>query len=179
MQDRFGDYGGFNNKLKKPGTYAIEPLAEAVQATAPQAYSSLFELLGNKGRVDPAAMNRTLSSIDRSTQNQQRQFGGAMAAGGNEGSGVAKAVQAAIGQGGTNKRADVLSKEARDAEILRRQDLDMFMRMVMDPAMGFTGIERQADAAEGQGGNAWDQILQGLGMGMDAWGTFGSGGAKP
>jgi len=164
--NRQGDFGGWNNKLKATVDPALASLYSGTAITAPTAYSGLAELLSRNGKIDPAAMNLQLSDISRSTQNAQMQAGGHAAGSLNQGSGVAQAIQASIGQGGLDRRAGVMADEAKEAENRRRADLMLFYQMVMDPAMQLQGVERSANAAEGQGGNAWSEISKLLGVGL-------------
>ena len=128
---------------------------------APLAFGNLIQNLLNQGRTDPAALNRQLGDISRTTQSRQDQQQGSLARSNLQGSGVGQAINAAIGMGGDQRRADLLAQDARLAEDRKRQDIDQFASTILGPAMGNFGAERGATLANQQ--RKTDALLAGLG----------------
>ena len=114
---------------------------QAGAATAtPVAYANLIEALLGKGQTDPALVNRQVADISRGTAGQQQQVQGELARRGMSRSGVGQALSTAVGQGGENRIAQMRATEAQLAEDRKRQDLDLFLRMVVDPSLNSYGL---------------------------------------
>lgn len=140
-------------------------------------FASLNELIGRKGATDPGLMNQQLGAINRGTQAQQGQIAGQMANRGLSGSGLGMALQAAVGQGGLDRRAGLMNQEAQQQEQRRRQDLALFYEMVMGPQLDSLGMRKNYEA---QSGTDWGAILGGgaqLAAGASGlpWGNWGGG----
>lgn len=132
--------GGSGEGNKIPGVYAKNASAvsniqnKAFQAATPVGYGNLMEILLSGGKTDPTAFNRQIAANDRGTATSQQNVQGAFAQQGLQNSGLGMALQGAIGAGGAQRNADVRGQEAQLAEQRKRDDLNLFMQMVMNPA---------------------------------------------
>ena len=132
--------GGSGEGNKIPGVYAKNASAvsniqnKAFQAATPVGYGNLMEILLGQGKTDPTAFNRQIAANDRGTATSQQNVQGAFAQQGLQNSGLGMALQGAIGAGGAQRNADVRGQEAQLAEARKREDLNLFMQMVMNPA---------------------------------------------
>jgi len=98
-----------------------------------QGLGNLLDILRGQGRTDPQAFNRSLVDIQRGTQGQQQQAQQSMAQSGMQQSGVGQAIQAAIGQGGENRRGAAVANENAMAEQRQREDLRLLLDMLINP----------------------------------------------
>lgn len=130
------------------------PYGNLIQSAAPTAgrlgLSTLIDVLASRGRTDPALFNQQVADIQRGTQGQQQAIQQQGAQAGLQGSGVMAALQAAAGQAGEDRIAQAKAQENAMAEERRRQDLDLLMRMIMDPSMELFGIHQNVEQAEKQ-----------------------------
>jgi hypothetical protein len=134
--------GGISNYQGLPGFQPLHGLEFGTnlaqnQYGGPSAalgYSTLAQLLGQQGRIDPRAGNEVVAGIQRGTQTGQQNTQGELARRGLGGSGVGQALAAAQGQAGQNQIASFRADEAQQAEARKRQDLQLLMQMVIDPA---------------------------------------------
>ena len=125
---RFGGIGAFGNFGTGAG-FATDT-----------ALSSLNELLLGRGRTDPQALNKQLSDISLSTQANQQGVAGESARLGIQNSGVAQAVGAAVGQGGTDARSRAIADENKLAEERRRSDLQLFNQLIQLPGLDLLSL---------------------------------------
>jgi hypothetical protein len=85
-------------------------------------------------------MNREIAGINRGTQAQQGALQGGLAQRGMSRSGIGQALSQSIGQAGQDRVANRMAQETQMAEQRKRQDLELFMRMVMDPSIDLSAI---------------------------------------
>lgn len=107
----------------------------------------LFRLLGNRGKVDPRAMNLQLAGIDRGTQGAQDATAGMAARSGLGGSGVLSAIQAAQGQAGLAQKAGLRAASAAQADQNQRMNLQLLRDLVIGPGMDLFGMQNQINQA--------------------------------
>lgn len=100
---------------------------------------TLSDILLKQGKTDPALFNQQLAGISRGTQQNQQAVGGQMANRGLGGSGLAAALQAAIGQQGVGQIAGARANENQLAEQRKRDDLQLLLQTFINP-----GIDRWA-----------------------------------
>lgn len=144
---RFQGAGSFANPSNTIGQGAIAPFLGAFgQSVGPfrdissLGFANLADLLNQRGRVDPQALNRQLTDISASTQSQQSNLQGQLAQLGIQSSGVGQAVGGAIGQGGTELRSQAIADENQRAAERRRKDLELFSLLVQQPSLDALGL---------------------------------------
>lgn len=98
------------------------------------AFTNLLDILSRRGKTDPALMNRDLTSIARGTEAAQRGVQGNLASMGLQGSGLGQALSAAVGESGQERKSQYMAEQTAREEQQRRKDLELFMRMIMDPS---------------------------------------------
>ena len=125
------------------GVDALFPIGYAAAGISPFAYQNLADIIASQGKTDPAAMNRDIAGIQRNTQIAQQDLGGQAAGMGLQGSGVMQALQQAIGQGGREQIAGRQSQETQMAEQRKRQDLQLFLELITNPALAASGMGMQ------------------------------------
>lgn len=145
----------FLDRARTPGLFRHSgPAGDLVQAGAGTAgrlgISSLIDILSSRGRTDPAMFNQQVADIQRGTQGQQQQIQQQGAQAGLQGSGVMAALQAATGQAGEDRIAGAKAQETALAEQRRREDLDLFIKMILDPSMELFGTHTNLDQIEKQ-----------------------------
>lgn len=150
--DGSGGGGSMPSNLSFPIGYPTGPGRD-------QAFETLMEILGNQGKTDPMAMNQLLTGIQRGTQTTQSGLmqSLAQAGPGMQQSGVGQALHTAIGQAGEGRKAGAIATENQLAEDRKRQDLMMWLQMVVDPALTSYGIREGVAAQRYQG----DMMKQG------------------
>lgn len=103
-------------------------------------YGNLLQLLAQNGRTDPRLMNSIMSGIQRDTQGAQMQAQGQAAAHGFGNSGVNAALQAALGQAGTAKQADVRAQDAALQQQRQMQLQDFFRQNIIQPGTDYAAL---------------------------------------
>ena len=123
------------------------------QQALPLGFSNLLGILASQGQTDPRLMNQELSGIDRSTQANQMNLMETLAQSGLQGSNLGIGLGAAIGQGGAQLKAQRMAQESQMQEARKRQDLDLLLRLIIDPSMQGFGIQRNYQAQKSAGGS--------------------------
>ena len=103
-------------------------------------YGNLMDVLLSKGRTSPDLLNREVTGIQRGTQAQQGALQGGLAQRGMSRSGVGQALGSAIGMAGQERVADRMAQETAMAEERKRQDLDLFLRLFVNPSLDTTAL---------------------------------------
>lgn len=169
-------FGNIFNRVFKPDAPLAGPRAAVpnflrnLNVQGPQtnqAFQTLNQILGAQGQTDPQLFNLQLADIARGTQNQQTSARGELAAAGPgaQQSGVGQALMAAIGAGGEERLGRARAVEAATTEERKRRDLDLFMQMILLPA-----LQRHAltiGVKQGSGG-ILDSILGSVGSALPA-----------
>ena len=136
---------------------SLLPIGYASANIAPGAYQNLANIIASQGKTDPAAMNRDITDIARKSQIAEQDLVGQDAAlGYGGGSGVFKAIQAAIGQGGREQIAGRKAQETQMAEQRKRADLELFLQVLTNPALAASGLGQQTPQGPGKS----EQFLQ-------------------
>lgn len=112
--------------------------------------ATLTQLLLGQGRTDPQAFNRNIADINRNAQSSGNQLQAILAQRGLGGSGVGQALGAAVGQAGNAQVAGARANEAALAEQRKRSDLDLLLRLFMDPYAGYQNNALQQYLGERQ-----------------------------
>ena len=131
--------GDLPNTLLNTGLSVFPYLQSAAPGSVPVGYETLQNILMGRGQTDPMLMNQELAAISRATQGQQDALQGRLAAGNLQGSGVGQALQTAIGASGAEQAATRRAQETQAAEARKRQDLELLMRLLIDPAFTASG----------------------------------------
>lgn len=116
-------------------------LLQGGNSTITQGQQNLAGIIGGQGASDPRLLNRMMTNIDRGTEGQQQALGARLAQGGLQGSGIGAALQAAIGQGGQNRRVAAQEREIMTQESRKRNDLGLILQQLINPQM--QGIGQQ------------------------------------
>lgn len=141
--------------------------AQPAASIPPIGYATLAQILLGQGATDPMLLNRQLADISRTTQGRQDALGGQLAAGNLQGSGVGQALQLALGQAGAEQRGQAIAQETATAEARKRQDLDLLLRLIIDPSLQAGGIALGVPSQKGP--SSTDQILSLLATGAGAY----------
>lgn len=121
------------------GVDALLPIGYAAGGIAPFAYQNLADIIASRGKTDPAALNRDVAELSRTSQVAADDLEGQLAALGLGGSGVGAALKQSILQGGREKVADRRAKETQLAEERFRSDLGLYLDMITNPALAAFG----------------------------------------
>lgn len=138
------DLSTYNNQ----SGYVVPPAWQKAGAGGPAgdlAMSTLMDILKARGKTDPRAVNAINSTIATGTQANQDLLDASAARRGIGNSGVIDALKGAIGATGTQQMADNTAKQAQDAETRKRQDLMLFLQMILDPSMRSREIDTGID----------------------------------
>lgn len=100
-----------------------------------QALQTLSNILFGQGATSPALLNRDLADISQTTASTQQAAAGNAARTGLQGSGIAEALQSAIGVSGGEQRADRLAAETAAQEQRMREDLMLFLQLFVNPSI--------------------------------------------
>jgi len=157
-------------RLTSAGGSLAVPFEQYGTTSAYLAYPMLQEILFGRGETDPRAMNRQINQIYRGTESLQGAAKANLAGRNLQNSGLGAALDAALGQSGMNQVADLRSREAQIAEQRKRDDLLLFLQMVMGPgidmsALGLGQYNQNANRSqqrEAAGISALAQILSSL-----------------
>ena len=166
--------GGSGKGHSIPGVYSRNAATvsniqnQAFKDATPVGYGNLMEILLSGGKTDPTAFNRQIAANDRGTATSQQNVQGAFAQQGLQNSGLGMALQGAIGAGGAQRNADVRGQEAQLAEARKREDLNLFMQMVMNPAtdqgaLALNQYNQSANRDMQKDGAKWQAWAQAIG----------------
>jgi hypothetical protein len=111
---------------------------------------TLYDILGNPGQTDSRLFNMGLASNARNTQLRQDEARGTYARSGLQNSGLAMAMNQAIGSAGQNREAKMQAEEARRKEDLKRQDLQLLYQFILEPSMQRYAADRGVSLAQSQ-----------------------------
>jgi hypothetical protein len=162
----FGGAGNFNPQFVDTTMFKA--------AIPTQARQNLLGLLQNQGRTAPQFFERQITGALRGGEATSRGLQQDFARRGLQNSGLLAALQAATASGTQRQVGDIRANESFLAEQRKRQDLDLFNRIFLQPSIQLSGI---ASGVEGQNAAAdvgQQQALMQL-LGMLALG-FGAGG---
>ena len=126
---------GDTNMTGSGGNAFFDMLRKASGPTSGSALSNLMEILQGKGRTSPDLLNRELTTISRDTDATQDALRGEMAGRGLSGSGVGMALGTAIGESGSSRRAGAIAEENKLAEQRMRDDIDLWIRGIVNPSI--------------------------------------------
>lgn len=110
---------------------------------------NLNQILSSQGQTDPRLMNQLIGSAQRRGQVRGDQLGQAFA-GRNLGGGLLDALQLANQQGTSAEIGGIEAREAQLAEQRRRSDLELLLRLIIDPGLTGFGIERGVESQRAQ-----------------------------
>ena len=102
---------------------------------------TLNQILSRQGRTDPRQFNQQIASSQRRGQVRGDQLTQAFA-GRNLGGGLLDALQLNNQQGTSAEIGGIESAEAQRSEGRRRTDLDLLLRLIIDPSLTAFGVER-------------------------------------
>ena len=123
------------------GSTVLAPLGGFGGTSLALGLGSLNEILSNRGRTDPRAFNQLIASSQRRGQVRGDQLTQAFA-GRNLGGGLLDALQLNNQQGTSAEIGGIESAETQRAEDRRRSDLDLLLRLIIDPSLTAFGVER-------------------------------------
>jgi hypothetical protein len=110
-------------------------------------FQSLFDMLQNNGRTDPAQMNLLFNNIDYGVQANQQGTTGQLAGAGLEGSGLGQALLGAEGQAGVQTKANAQAEDNQRAYERQLQNLALLYQMIIGPGVARRGQDRALQAA--------------------------------
>lgn len=131
---------------------------------------SLLDTINNPGQTDSALFNQSLASNSKDTNQQVDALRGDFSRRGLGGSSLAAAFQQATMGAGSNRQAALTAQEARRREELRRSDLDMLYKFILQPNMARYANDRGVASNEGIANSA--QKSQTTAAGIGALGTL-------
>ncbi len=105
--------------------------------------TNLLQMLMTQGRVDPRLLAQAQAQNSRSTQMQQDAARGGAARGGFGNSGLAAALQAAIGSSGANRSANLNYQDIADSYARNQQNLGLLDQLVIQPQLGYASLGQQ------------------------------------
>jgi|SRR6185436_1429636 len=108
--------------------------------TGQAAYANLLKMLQSQGRVDPRLLASLQAQNARSTQQRQDTARAASARGGLGNSGLAQALQAAIGQAGANTSANLSYQDLADSYKRNQENLGLYNQLVTQPSLGYSNL---------------------------------------
>ena len=97
--------------------------------------NNLREILASKGALDPRFKNVAVANTMRLGQGQQQAIGGQMAQRGLQNSGLGMALQQSAGNSAANRASGMEADFAQMQDQQKRQDLDLLLRLLIQPAM--------------------------------------------
>src|SRR5262245_9083458 len=103
-------------------------------------YGLLAQLLQGQGRVDPRLLASAQTANARSTQMQQDAARSRAAQSGFGNSGLAAALQAAIGSAGANRAANLNYQDIADSYGRNQQNLGLFNDLYIQPSLGYGAL---------------------------------------
>jgi hypothetical protein len=161
--------------------YANQTSSPYANKAESQSMQNLYEMLFNKGRVDPRLLASLQASNARSTQSQQTAARGNAAASGMSGSGLSAAIQAAIGSAGANRSANLNYQDIADSYGRNQQNMGLMNQIIQQPGLGYASLaqnQSQFDKAQANQSKAAKYALIGslFGAAGTAAGGYGGGG---
>jgi len=106
-------------------------------------YKNLLEALQGRGRVDPRLLASAQAQNARSTQIQQDAARAGAARSGYSNSGLAAALQAAIGSAGANRSANLNYQDIADSYQRNQENLGLFNQLYIQPSLGYGSLGTQ------------------------------------
>ena len=174
----------FQRGFKETTNRLVENILPFVQRagaeTLPVAFGNLADIIASRGRTDPTLLNREIARIGIDTDALVRNIQGRAAATGSTGSGVFQALQTAVEQSGQERAAQLEAQERRLADERMRQDLQLVLAMILDPALAGLGARTNIATARAgrQSGSSTLAALAGLAqLGGSVASAVGTGGA--
>jgi len=108
---------------------------------------NLYQMLLQKGRVDPRLLARAQAMNARQTQQQQDAARAGAARSGIGGGGLNQAIQAALGAAGSSRSSNLNYQDIADSYARNQQNLGLVDQLVTQPALGYANISQQYQAA--------------------------------
>ena len=125
---------------RAPAAAPAKPLSAAAQGSLDTGLSTLQDILGSQGRINPLSRNRALVNVGRGTEAQQTSSRQGFAQRGLQNSGVGSAIDAAIGAAGADRAAGVEANFVQQEEQRKRDDLLSLLQLVINPQIQREGI---------------------------------------
>ena len=105
-----------------------------------QGLQNLMEMLQSKGHVDPRLLASAQAQNAQATNQQQMAARGGMTRSGFGNSGLAAALQGAIGGAGATRSANLNYQDIADSYGRNQQNLGLLKSLVTDPQMGYASL---------------------------------------
>jgi hypothetical protein len=105
-----------------------------------QGFQNLYKMLQLEGRVDPRLLAVAQSQNAISTQQQQDAARGASSRSGFGNSGLAAALQAAIGSAGASRSANLNYQDIADSYQRNQENLGLMNQLITQPQLGYASL---------------------------------------
>ena len=126
--------------LRRGADYAAQSSGPMANRSEKQAMQNLYQMLLTQGRVDPRLLAQAQAANARSTQSQQATAWGNASRSGMSGSGLAAAIQAAIGSAGASRSANLEYQDLADSYGRNQQNLGLMNQLVQQPGLGYATL---------------------------------------
>ena len=126
--------------LRKWTDYANQSSTPDANRSEKQAMQSLYQMLLTQGRIDPRLLASMQAANARSTQSQQASAWGQASRSGMTGSGLAAAIQAAIGSAGASRSANLSYQDIADSYGRNQQNIGLMNQIVQQPGLAYASL---------------------------------------
>jgi len=120
--------------------YAAQSSGPTANRAEKQGMQNLLQMLMTQGRIDPRLLAQAQAANARSTQSQQAAAWGNASRSGMSGSGLAAAIQAAIGSAGASRGANLEYQDIADSYGRNQQNLGLMNQLVQQPGLGYASL---------------------------------------
>lgn len=122
--------------------YAPQSTGPTASRAEKQGMQNLLKMLMDQGRIDPRLLASMQAANARSTQSQQGAARASASRSGMGGSGLAAAIQAAIGSAGASRSANLEYQDIADAYGRNQGNLGLLNQIVQQPQLGYASLRQ-------------------------------------